>query len=218
MSVANPPEATASPRVLSPFVRRILEFGVWVAVGMAPFLGYAKVRGFTAVIEMYPAALQHWLIPLSGLFMGMIAVVVDFAKERKIAQRVLTRWFVRTVATFLVSLIVMIALYLLTVTTFEQSVRLPDGGIDHGTNAVVTGRTTVPPVVSKSCGCEPAEDAEQCITAMSLESKNVKACFGGTAIAFASLGLALVYLVLTGSFAAAVGLGMLAQRRRRTRQ
>jgi hypothetical protein len=214
MTVADPPVAASRQR-LHPFVRRMIEFGVGVAVGLAPFLGYTKVPGFRAVIEMYPLTLQGWLIPLSGLFMGMIAVTVDFAKERKIGQRVLTRWFVRTVATFLISLIVMIALYLFMVTTNEQTVRLPDGTLDQITHANVTGTTTVPSAVSRNCGCKPLDDAEDCVASMSLEPAKIKACFGGTRIAFASLALALVYLVVTGSFAAAVGLLILEQRRRR---
>jgi hypothetical protein len=217
MSVATPPNVAEPPRVLHPFARRILDFGVWFAVGLAPFLGNYKVPGFTAVIEMYPVTLQRWLIPLSGLFMGMIAVTIDFATEQRIAKATLKRWFIRTVATFLISLIVLMAMYVLMVTTIQQRVRLPDGESTSVTHAIVTGRPTVPEHASKNCQCAAGDEAEQCITAMSLEPIKVKACFGGVAIAFSTFGLALVYLVLTGSFAAAVGLLMLTQRRKPAR-
>jgi len=72
------PSGTAST-----LARRIVGFGVWFAIGCAPFLGKVRVPGFTAVIEMYPVAMQSWLIPLSGLLMGMLAVIVDYAVERR---------------------------------------------------------------------------------------------------------------------------------------
>jgi hypothetical protein len=218
MTVAEPPKIAAPSIFANALARRIMGFGVWLAVGLAPFLGKIRVPGFTAVIEMYPATLQRWLIPLSGLFMGMMAVTIEFASERGVGKATLTRWFTRAAAIFGVSLIVMIALYLFTVTTIDQNVRLPDDTLGHVTHAFVTGKTAVSDPAPSRCGCEPGLDAEQCLKEISLESSKIKACFGGGTIQFATLSLALVYLVVTGAFVAAVGLLMLEQRRRRALQ
>lgn len=216
MTVAEPPKIAEPSLFGSSLARRILGFGVWFAIGLAPFLGKIRVPGFTAVIEMYPATLQSWLIPLSGLFMGMMAVTIEFASEQRIGKARLTSWFIRAAATFGLSLIVMIALYLFTVTTVDQNIRLPNGELGQVTHAFVTGRSTV--ASPSPCGCVAGMDAEQCLKEISLESTKIKACFGARPIKFATFSLALVYLVLTGSFVAAVGLLMLEQRRRRARQ
>jgi hypothetical protein len=219
MSVVDPPKvATPSPFANS-FARRILGFAVWFAIGLAPFLGKVRVPGFTAVIEMYPLTLQRWLIPLSGLVMGMIAVAIEFASERHHLRRTLTRWFIGTVAAFVVSLIVLLYLYKGVVTGVEQSVRLENGEISQFTQAVVTASTRVPsPLPDPDCGCRPGQTAAKCLVAISLAPENIDVCFGSEAVSDATVHLALVYLALTSSFAAAVGLLMLDQRRRRTRQ
>jgi hypothetical protein len=215
MTVVDPPKIVEPSIFANAFVRRLLGFGVWVAIGLAPLLGKVRVPGFTAVIEMYPETMQRWLIPLSGLLMGMIGVIIEFASERDLSKATLTRWFTRAGAAFLGSLIVLIALYLFTVATVDQSVRLPNDQLDRMTHAFVTGRTAVSNPAPPRCGCEAGLDAEQCISEVSLESTKIKACFGGLAPKFATFSLALVYLALTGAFAAAVGLLMLEQRRRR---
>ena len=220
MTIVDPPRVARPSPLAGSFARRILGFGVWFAVGLAPFLGNVRVPGFTAVIAMYPLTLQRWLIPLSGLVMGMIAVAIEFASERRHLQRTRTRWFIGTVATFVVSLIVLIFLYKGVVTGVEQSVRRDDGEIEQFTQSVVTGSTRVPsPLPDPDCGCRPGQTAAKCLVAISLAPENIDVCFGSEAVSDATVYLALVYLVLTGSFAAAVGLLILDQRRRRrTRQ
>jgi len=217
--VVDPPKVATPSPFASSFARRILGFGVWFAIGMAPFLGKIQVPGFTAVVAMYPVTMQRWLIPLSGLVMGMIAVTIEFASERHHLQRTLTRWFMGTLAAFVVSLIVLIYLYKGVVTGVEQSVRLENDHIEQFTQSVVTGSTRVPsPLPDPECGCRPNQAASKCLVDISLDPANIDVCFGSKAVSTATVDLALVYLVLTGSFAAAVGLLMLEQRRRRARQ
>lgn len=209
--------ALSTPPVVSPggfaslYVRAIVGFGVWFAIGLAPFLGKVRIPGFTAVIEMYPVDLQAWLVPLSGIFMGMIGVTVEFASEAKIGRRTLQRWFISTVAVFVVSLIVLMFLYLRYVARVDQTVRRDDGTIGHVTWAIVTGARRVPAEVSPDCPCTAREAAATCV-ARSLDPTILSACFDDTGSA--TLQLAVVYLALTGSFAAAVGLLILERRRR----
>ena len=184
------------------FVRKILGYGVWVAIGLSPFLGNANVRGFTAVIAMYPEDLQNWLIPLSGLMMGMIAVILDFqADRRQPGVKKLERWFYRTVAVFLLSLVTLIAAY--TQWVVRPSKTQADG--KSSAIAMVTGTREVPAGRQSVCGCTPGASARQCVEDVSVNPANVEACFGPQRVAFATLALALVYLVVTASFAAAVG-------------
>jgi hypothetical protein len=196
---------------ISPFEQRILRFGVGFTIGLAPFLGNADVPGFTAVIRMYPESLQNWLIPLSGLVMGTIGVVVEFASGRKPGQRKLTAWFTRTIVLFAVSLILLIALYQFLVVRVDKTV-IREGGVQPVQVSVITGTLTVPPQWEGSpCACRPGQPARACLTDISLNPDHVATCFGAERIAFATIALSLIYLVVTGAFAAAVGLLMLAE-------
>src|SRR6185436_21135171 len=105
------------------FVKLILGFGVWIAIGLAPFLGRLNVPVFTAVIAMYPASVQNWLIPLSGLFMGMIAVVVEFASGEDIPREVLAGKLRRSAWLFGVSVLALMATYVFTVQHAEKAVQ-----------------------------------------------------------------------------------------------
>lgn len=197
------------------YLRYLLSFGVWFVAGLAPLLGKVKVPGFSALIEMYPADLQDWLIPLSGFFMGMMAVVVEFASAKTISTSKLTRWFVGTVVLFAVSLGFLLVLYLFVVVRIDKAiVRDANAPPERISLAVVTGTLDVPRQRPGSgCGCLEGQAADQCIGDISLNPTAVRACFGSQRIALATLALAALYLALTGSFAAAVGLLLLSQRR-----
>jgi hypothetical protein len=208
-----------TPRVEAPtplakeFVRRLLGFGVWVALGLAPFLGRVHVPGFSPLLDMYPSTLR-WLIPISGLLMGMLALVVEFAAGRRVSQKTLTRWFARAVALFVASCGLLIVLYLFLVVRVDGAVPAAGEGSKPATFAVVTGTLEVPPQPPGSdCKCNPGWPADKCIEKITLNPANVRLCFGSERVAFASLALAVLYLALTGSFAAGVGLLLLAQRK-----
>lgn len=209
-------DAIKTPLILPPsptvwdLVKSVLGYGVWVAFGLSPFLGKTKVPGFSALLEMYPYSLAHWLIPASGLLMGMIAIAIDFLAGRKASkssERKLTRWFQRTVMTFLASFALLIVLYVLLVTNVEMVAATQGGQPERTSFAVVTGTLTVPRQPPGSdCKCLEGQTAEQCIENTSLNMSNVRRCFGPQRVALASIALAALYFTLTGTFVAAVGL------------
>ncbi len=202
MSDLNTPPITPPDKTTLRFARMLLGFGVWFVIGLAPFLGAKVLPGFTAVVEMYPETLRGWLIPLSGLFMGMIAVVVDFAAGDELTRDAIRARFRRAVWIFGVSLLLLIGAYLYSV------VRIP------GYDAIVTGSPTVPASKEAGCGCPVGTSAKKCILeGITLDADNIEACFGAGRIAAAQAALAVIYLLVTGSFAAAVGLLLLAKRR-----
>ncbi len=209
---ARPLPLKAPPPFAATYARRILEFGVWFAIGLSPFLGKVKIPGFSAIIEMYPSDLQQWLVPVSGLFMGMMAVTIEFASGALISARTLTRWFIATVATFALALVLLLTFYQNDVARLQQAVRDADGDLTHVTRAIVTGTRTMKNVPT-DCKCKKDQAAADCIAGTGLNPESIHTCFPGANSA--TQRLALVYLAVTGSFAAAVGLLMLDQRRRR---
>ena len=214
-------EASGQLEVL-PFVKRLIQyvasFGVAFAVGLAPFLGKKKVPGFSALIDIYPVDVQDWLIPVSGLLMGMIAVIIKVMANRQPSAKKLNRWFGWTVAVFGSAFLVILVFYLMFVTRVETSVMSGEGTVDRTSIAVVTGSREVPPQPPGSpCTCVARQSATQCVQAISINPMNVRACFGEERVALATLGLSVVYLALTGSFVAAVGLLFLLDIERRRR-
>ena len=208
-----------------PFVKQLLKyglsFGVAVAAGLAPFLGKAKVRGFTAFIEIYPVDVQDWLIPASGLLMGMIALVINFIGNDPPSEKRLKRRFIATAIVFTASFLMVLFLYLMFVTRAEITVVRNDGTKERTSAAVVTGARDVPAQPPRSpCTCVERQSASQCVQEISINPMNVRACFGEQRVALATLALSVLYLLLTGSFIAAVGFFMLHQtavNRRRAR-
>ena len=195
---------------------RIRWFGIWFLVGLAPFLGKVKVPGFSALIEMYPRSLQGWLIPLSGIFMGMMAVAAEFVSFQRSSDRTLARWFGWNVGIFALSLILLTTVYIFTVVQVERT--LPDKPDEPSATvnlAVITGSRSVPAQFAGSdCKCIPGQAAERCIADISLKPANVATCFGGERIAISTLALVLLYLAVTGSFVAAVAMLVIQQRSR----
>lgn len=190
-------------------LKRTLWFGVGFVAGLAPFLGKLRVPGFTALIETYPFEMQSWLIPVSGLLMGAIALTVEYAYERKAADETVDRWFKRTIATILVSLLLLLGLYTFTVARVEKTVTLPGEEPRSVTIAAVTGSPEVPGG-RPGCTCEAGAPAEECLE-RSIKPANIRRCFGPTRVALATLALAIVYFALTGSLAAGVGLLVITQ-------
>lgn len=209
------------PEVL-PFVKRLVQyvvsFGVAFVAGLSPFLGKRGVPGFSALISIYPVDVQDWVIPVSGLLMGMIAVVIKVLHNGRPSARKLNRWFARTVLVFGVAFVAMLVLYVLWVTRVEMTVTGPNGTVDRSSLAVVTGAREVPAQPPRSpCTCVERQSASQCVEAVSVNPANVRACFGEQRVALATLALAAVYLALTGTFVAAVGLLLLLDGARRRR-
>jgi len=213
MSTTETPPEKAPSSFAADFGRRIRWFGVWFLVGIAPFLGKVKVPGFSALIELYPSSLQDWLIPLSGIFMGMVAVTVEFVASNRTDDRVVTGWFTRNVLVFAASFVLLLIVYIFTVVHVGRSVARGQNQAPGFINlAVITGSRTVPPQFPGSeCKCAAGEPAERCVSD-SLKPENIATCFGSDRIAFATLALVLLYLAVTGSFVAAIGLLLISQR------
>jgi hypothetical protein len=198
------------PPVASQFVKWGVALSVTVGVGFSPFLGNYKVPFFSSLLDMYPESMRGWLIPLSSLLMGILAVCVEFAAASKdVPQKRLETWFWRTVGAFFIFFVLLIGVYLFTVARIDKA-------INHDevhTLSFVTGTLTVPhhPPWSK-CGCQEGMDADTCLEGASVRPSHIKACFGAARVASATFVLALLYFLLTGTFAASVALLILRKR------
>ncbi len=197
--VPKPPTATAKQ-----LLQYVLWFGVGLVVGLAPFLGAGlRIPGFSAVLDMYPFTLQGWLIPVSGILMGAIAAYVEFLSLERPAKRTLRRRFGWSLGVWAASFATLVVAYTLTVSHFANG--------DHPV-AVATGTLTVPPRPPGSqCGCVVGQSAEVCVSNLNLRPEVIRDCFGSQRVVLTELGLAALYLLLTGSFVLAVGFLVLRQ-------
>lgn len=213
MSDVQPPPLAQPPPFTKLLRDRVVGFGVTFLVGLSPFLGKLRVPFFSPLLDMYPKSLQAWLIPVSGLFMGAAAVTLEFASEKTISQRKLTRWFLRTMASFAAALLLLIMVYVFVVARVNQTVAGPKGQPEETSAAFVTGTLEVPRQrPGSACRCTEGQPAEQCIEDVSEKLSNIKTCFGSQRVALASVALALLYVTLTTMFVAVVGLGLLSSR------
>lgn len=208
MSIIPTPPIGPPSRFAWRFLKYLLGFGVWFVIGLAPLLGNAHVRFFSAVIDLYPESIRDWLIPVSGLLMGMMGVVVEFAAGQSLVPPAVRRWFRRATIVFTASLFLLIGTYLFTVVHVLTAQR--DGSTKRF--AYVTGTLSVPADKAPSCTCPPNTPAQECVEGGTSDVA-IRACFGPNRVAIATLVLALLYLFVTGAFAAAVGLLLLAQKK-----
>ena len=111
MTAAEPPKVGAPSIFASSLARRILGFGVWFAIGSRPSSERSAypAHGRDRDVSGHAAELAD---PALRAVHGMMAVTIEFMSEQRIGKATLTRWFNRATATFGLSLIVMIALYL----------------------------------------------------------------------------------------------------------
>jgi len=187
----------------SKLVRYVRWFSVGVVLGLAPFLGILPIPGFSALLEMYPYFMRGWLIPLASLLMGVVAILIEVLGTKIPRPAVVRRGFWRTLAVWSAAFLTLLYLYPRWVARVEI-----DGG--QRSAALVTGSTVVPPLPPGSkCQCTPGEPAKACISV--LLEEHIEACFGSERVAFATQVLALLYLVLTGSFVLIVGFLILLQ-------
>lgn len=219
-SVEAKPKIPAPPSLSQTLVKRILGFGVWVAAGLAPFLGAYRVPLFSALLELYPSSLRPVLLPLSGFLMGVIALKVETAGTGRLTRKSLDRWLRISEITLAASFLLLVVLYQLLVTRVTYQLHRPPA--PSTTEAFVTGTLTVPVHQEDSeCKCPQGQDAKGCIEKISFNDSHMETCFGPRRVVLARLALTLLYLALTGSFAAAVGVFVLRQKmekdRRRTR-
>jgi len=215
MSMSPEPRPEKPPSGFSADLGRSVRwFTIWLLVGMAPFLGKVKVPGLAALIELYPSSLQGWLIPVSGVLMGMIAVIVEFAGSTPTPKRTVRRWLARTSGIFAISFVLLVCVYTFAVVQVDRPVlRDANSAPDVVSLAVITGSRSVPPQFPGSeCKCAARQPAERCIADITLNPANVATCFGSDRIAFAILALVFLYLAVTGSFVAAIGILVIRKR------
>ena len=189
------------------FVRYVLGFGVWVAIGLAPFLGVVEVPLFKSLLSLYPTSL-HWIIPVSGLLMGAIGMAVEHAAGKRTAARTLDRRFRWSLGIFMGSLVLLILLYPLLVT------RVPYHGDQIA--SFVTG-PSLPDTSPSACGCEPGGSRAGCIQDISFDPVKIETCFGSGQVLVSGQILVILYFLLTGSLAACGGLLVLQAERKRER-
>ena len=206
------PNVQDRPEIISPtstatqFVRYVLGFGVWVVVGLAPFLGRADVPGFTPLLALYPHDLQRTVIPLSGLLMGIVAVILEFQAGERPERSSTRRWFRRAIWILATSFVALTVAYPFLVTSVSAQ-----GGDTH--YAVVTGPAVKP---GHDCGCADGTSRVACLESISLDPVAVAACFGEGQVRTSSLALSILYLLLTGGFAASVAALLLHQKSTKT--
>jgi len=204
-----PTRDTEAPTVLvGRFVRYVSGFMVGVGVGLAPFLGKVRVRGFTALLEIMPFQLQALLIPLSAFLMGLLAVAVQFYAGEKWKPEVLRQRFRFVFISILAGFVVLVIIY----PFFVKRVRLFTG---EDVAVVVTSERL------STCKC-PADSPDQlCIQLLSLDTDALATCWGGPSLVWRELALEIPYLILTSGVGALIGLLLLQeeikkQRRRRS--
>jgi hypothetical protein len=193
----------------NPLARELLRyvrwFGVGVALGLAPFLGALPIPGFSPLLDIYPLQMRGWLLPLSGILMGGVAVRIDFLSLRLPSRASLRRSFLWSLGIWLAAFVALVLLYPYLVARVS---------IGDGTRfaAVVTGTDMVPRHPPDSpCKCPESQSAERCAGNIGLEESRVRECFGSRRVTRGNQALAVLYLLVTGSFVAAVGFHLLSR-------
>lgn len=198
-------EPTPPTALSAQLVRYVRGFGVGVALGLAPFLGVLPIPGFSALLDMYPESMRGWLIPLSGILMGILAVSIEFLGTKIPPAATLRKWFKMGLAVWTGSFLGLLFLY----PRWVARVEIGDGS---RTPAFITGSDVVPPRPPASpCKCPAGQTAEECIADVGLALGPIRECFGSGAVTTATQALALLYFLLTGTFVFVVGVLLLLQ-------
>lgn len=187
----------AKVRLPTPFARRFVSyvagFGIAVGLGLSPFLG--KIPGVDALLDIFPQSLWSTLIPLSVFLMGFIAIVVQFYSGEAIGRATIQRRFKWGLSGLLAGLALLIVFHNLLVVSVS----------------IKGGEKTIPFLIgfsrTKDCGCEPSTMSNaECIKHLSFDVTKIETCWN-TGLSRPLLQFS--YLLLTGGFAALVGLLLL---------
>ncbi|MGH9363492.1 MAG: hypothetical protein ACRD2T_16400 [Thermoanaerobaculia bacterium] len=192
-----PADAIQPPTPLARrFVRVLVGFGVGVAVGCLPYLGYGpKIPGFRALVSLLPLQLQDDLLPFSGATMGLAAIVLQLYAEHKIPRATLRRHFRKALIAFGIGLVAYLGLY------SEFIVRMRRG--DHYVSVMIgTERLDA----SRGCECPPRVNDRLCIRELSFAEEAIESCWGSRPLRRIGLLFRLAYLLVTGAFAALAAL------------
>jgi hypothetical protein len=181
------------------FVGYVAGFGIAIGIGLAPFLG--KIPGVDALLDVFPKSLWSTLIPFSVFLMGLIAIVVQFYSGETIHRATVRRRFKWSFGSLLGGFALLVLFYNWLVVT------VPIEG----------GEKTIPFVIgfskSPDCGCKPPTiNNKECIKQLSFEEAKIETCWN-TGLSRTLLQFS--YLLLTGGFAALVGLLLLQEQARK---
>lgn len=186
-------------------VRYVVGFGIGVGLGMAPFLG--RVPGLEALLQLFPVNLHRTLIPLSVFLMGLIAVAIQFYSGETPPSRTALR---RRFSLALYSLLAGLLLFMILHATFVERVDLRSQEGKLRSTPVIVGLSRV-----QGCECPPRISDSACLAQLTLEPAAIESCWGSRPLRLIRLALSLAYLLLTGGFAALVGLLLLQEESRR---
>lgn len=192
MSAQVPPPPALAQR----WVRMMLAFGISVAVGLAPLLGYIRIPGFVALLELFPRFpfdLAPQLVAVTGLLMGVTALLVQYFQHEQISARKRKTWFIRLALLLALCLFALFALYVFNV---EQI-----GGYN-----VLIGWSA--PMCDACAGMARSE----CLARITLATQDIDRCFGSTAVRLAALLLGALYMLGLTALGALVGLLLLRQK------
>ncbi|HYN20995.1 MAG TPA: hypothetical protein VE078_08545 [Thermoanaerobaculia bacterium] len=194
-----------APELPTPLARRLVRyvvgFGIAVGLGMAPFL---SVPGMGSLLDLFPTDMRRPLIPLSIFLMGIVAVAVQFYAGESTGRAVLRRRFRLALICLVVGLMLFLALYVRFIESYEH--RRRDGQMEATPVVIGLSRTA-------GCGCEENLSNAKCLQQLTLQPGAVESCWGSRYLIRLSLNLS--YLLLTGGFAALIGLLLLQEESRR---
>lgn len=190
---------------------KLLRYLIWFSggliVGLSPLLGHLKLPFFSTLLDLYPPAVGDILLLSSGILMGIIAAIVDFASKSPPSIRVLKRYFYLSAFAGVCLLLVLVALFILWVTPIQTY---------RGTARFITGNQ-LPDPLPADCECTDMGPGT-CVEKLAFNVDRIRRCFGTRRVLLMTLSLGLLYHLVTGCFALVVGLLLLRVELLRRRQ
>ncbi len=179
------------------FASAILGSGVSVALFAAPFLGARHVPGFEPLLSLFPEEQRTLPVAISTIFIGLIALTVQFSAGESIARRSLKRRFKLLLPFVAAGPLVLAVIYLWSVVPVD----VPLGNGAFRQHSFIVGWVRLP-----DCECSPTEHNAKCIQGLSYEEAGFGSCWSERSIFQVKLALLLSYLVAIEGFGILAGL------------
>jgi hypothetical protein len=191
---------TAIEHVLTPAGRRFARIAitaVWgIPVIMGPLLGSKRLEGFSPLLDVLSKDLRRVVLPVSILFVALVAVALEFYFREKVAQRTFAWLFPLLVIAFLAAVAAVI--YLDTFRVLRVS-----WDADGGSKLVITT-----PSRGSDCDCQGLGDLA-CARAVTLDDEALETCWGGAQLKVVKLEMIASYLLTTSLFALLIAVTVL---------